>query len=76
MTPPTASAPSASVAPLRPRIAPRWHQPVVRDDARVHALAQALKLPPMVCELLVARGYQEVGAAKQFLRPRLDQLHP
>jgi single-stranded-DNA-specific exonuclease len=65
-------------APLtapRARLAPRWHGPHDPDAALVAALASTLKLPPMVCELLVARGYPDVEQAKQFLRPRLEQLH-
>lgn len=60
----------------RARIAPRWHRPDVPDAALVAVLADALKLPPMVCELLVARGYADAEDAKRFLRPRLEQLHP
>lgn len=60
----------------RARIAPRWHRPDVPDAALAAVLADALKLPPMVCELLVARGYADAEDAKRFLRPRLEQLHP
>lgn len=60
----------------RARIAPRWHRPEVPDAALVAVLADALKLPPMVCELLVSRGYADAEDAKRFLRPRLEQLHP
>lgn len=60
----------------RARIAPRWHRPDVPDAALVAVLAEALKLPPMVCELLVSRGYADAEDAKRFLRPRLEQLHP
>lgn len=41
----------------------------------VAALAADLSLPPLVCRLLCARGYNASGAARTFLRPRLDQLH-
>lgn len=60
----------------RPRLAPRWHLAPPPDLALVSALTEALKLPPMVCELLVGRGYADVEDAKRFLRPRLEQLHP
>ncbi|HNV74330.1 MAG TPA: single-stranded-DNA-specific exonuclease RecJ [Gemmatimonadaceae bacterium] len=60
----------------RARIAPRWHRPEPPDGQLVAALADALKLPPMVCELLVARGHADAEEAKRFLRPRLEQLHP
>lgn len=60
----------------RPRLAPRWHLAPPPDLALVSALGVALKLPPMVCGLLVGRGYADVEDAKRFLRPRLEQLHP
>ncbi len=59
----------------RARLVPRWHRPTRPDAARVQALAEGLMLPPMVCELLVARGHDTLEGAKQFLRPRLEQLH-
>lgn len=71
MTAPTLRAPGT-----RATIAPRWLPAPAPDPAAVQALAEALQLPPLVCALLVARGYPEVGSAKQFLRPRLEQLHP
>ena len=45
------------------------------DAAAVDALTEALKLPPVVCRLLVARGLVDAEEAKRYLRPRLDQLH-
>lgn len=65
------TAPSARARPI-----PRWHRPTAPDPALVAALADALKLPPMVCELLAGRGYTDVEEAKRFLRPRLELLHP
>ena len=59
----------------RARLAPRWHRPHTPDAALVAALVAELKLPPMVCQLLTARGYVEPADAKHFLRPRLEQLH-
>jgi single-stranded-DNA-specific exonuclease len=41
----------------------------------VSALALELRLPALVCSLLISRGYGDPSAAKQFLRPRLAQLH-
>ncbi|NUS98093.1 MAG: single-stranded-DNA-specific exonuclease RecJ, partial [Gemmatimonadaceae bacterium] len=35
----------------------------------------ALKLPPIICRLLVARGQVAPEDAKRYLRPRLEQLH-
>ena len=38
-------------------------------------LCRELNLPPLLCRLLVARGFGDVDAAKRYLRPRLEQLH-
>ena len=57
----------------RPR--PRWLTPPAVDETAVAALVEALKLPPVICRLLVARGYVAPEDAKRYLRPRLDQLH-
>ena len=45
------------------------------DPTAVHALAAELHLPPLVCRLLLVRGYSAVEPAKEFLRPRLERLH-
>jgi len=41
----------------------------------VQALAAELRLPPLVCRLLLVRGHRAVEPAKEFLRPRLERLH-
>jgi len=41
----------------------------------VEALAAELRLPPLVCRLLLVRGHATVEPAKEFLRPRLERLH-
>ena len=41
----------------------------------MQALAAELRLPPLVCRLLLVRGHRAVEPAKQFLRPRLERLH-
>jgi len=41
----------------------------------VQSLAAELHLPPLVCRLLLARGYTAIQPAKEFLRPRLERLH-
>ena len=71
---------TASAAPLAARTAgvrpqPRWILPQAVDESAVAALVEALKLPPIVCRLLVARGQIAPEDAKRYLRPRLDQLH-
>lgn len=39
------------------------------------ALAHELHLPPLICELLLRRGFSTADDAKRYLRPRLEQLH-
>ena len=41
----------------------------------MEALCRELNLPPLLCRLLVARGFIDSDSAKRFLRPRLDQLN-
>ena len=59
----------------RTRPPSRWVLPSAPDSAAVAALASALHLPPLICELLLRRGFDTVDSAKRYLRPRLDQLH-
>lgn len=61
--------------PTRPRLKPRWVFPADPDPSAVDALAAELRLPRLVCRLLLARGYAAVDPAKEFLRPRLERLH-
>ncbi|HYC53279.1 MAG TPA: hypothetical protein VEB19_19400, partial [Gemmatimonadaceae bacterium] len=65
---------AAAVPPgIRPRA--RWLLPQPPDSAAIEALCQELKLPPLLCRLLVSRGFREPEQAKRYLRPRLDHLH-
>ncbi len=50
--------------------------PPAPEANAVTALADALRLPETVCRLVAARGYGDPEAAKRFLRPRLEHLHP
>lgn len=50
--------------------------PPAPDAGAVATLTQQLGLPEPVCRLVAARGYLDPEAARRFLRPRLDQLHP
>jgi single-stranded-DNA-specific exonuclease len=59
----------------RTRPPSRWVLPSAPDAAAVSVLANELHLPPIVCELLVRRGFATPDEAKRYLRPRLDQLH-
>jgi len=52
----------------------RWNL-ISADPAKVGALKEALKIHPILCELLVQRGISDFEAAKQFFRPSLDHLH-
>jgi single-stranded-DNA-specific exonuclease len=52
----------------------RWH--ILKGDAaKVSALQTALKIQPILCELLVQRGIEDFDKAKQFFRPSLSHLH-
>lgn len=44
------------------------------DAAVVARLQQELHLPAAICRLIAVRGFDEPDDAKEFLRPRLDQL--
>jgi single-stranded-DNA-specific exonuclease len=62
-------------SPVARRRAPtRWTEPPPIREAEAQALATALGLPQPLAALLAARGHGEERAAKQFLRPQLDQL--
>ncbi|MFM1972525.1 MAG: single-stranded-DNA-specific exonuclease RecJ [Bacteroidota bacterium] len=52
----------------------RWHI-LEGDAAKVSALQAALKIHPILCELLVQRGIEDFDKAKQFFRPSLNDLH-
>lgn len=54
---------------------PRWHLRPRPDQGVVRVLESELGLPPVLCRLLAARGRTAPGAAKSFLRPRLESLH-
>jgi single-stranded-DNA-specific exonuclease len=59
----------------RPRLAPRWKPAAPPDERVVDRLTAELRLPPLVSHLLAARGYGDLAAARDYLRPRLDHLH-
>lgn len=55
----------------------RWLEPTSVSAAASEALARSLQLPPLVCEILVRRGFTTPDAARPFLRPSLeDQNSP
>lgn len=53
----------------------RWTPAPVVDASAVTTLAATLGVSEPIARLLVHRGYGDADAAKQFLRPRLAQLH-
>ncbi|MBI4541332.1 MAG: single-stranded-DNA-specific exonuclease RecJ [Gemmatimonadetes bacterium] len=55
---------------------PRWSVAAPPDPEVVRRLVGELHLPEPMCALLAVRGYGDPEAAKAFLRPRLDHLHP
>lgn len=57
------------------RPAARWIAPRQVEAALVQRLTEELHLPPLVSRLLVARGLAAVDDARNYLRPRMEQLH-
>lgn len=57
-------------APLR-----RWVERGRADAAFADGLRDSLKLPEPLCHLLAVRGYGEVDAARDYLKPRLEGMH-
>ena len=45
------------------------------DEATVSELQEALNVNPLLCRLLVQRGYDTFDKAKKFFRPELSNLH-
>jgi len=66
------------IVPATPALAPRrWRfRAPAAEPASVAALVASLNLPEPVCRLLAQRGYGTTEEAKEYLRPRLEQLHP
>jgi len=52
----------------------RWYI-LEANSAKVAGLQTALKIHPILCELLVQRGIEDFDKAKQFFRPALSDLH-
>src|SRR5262245_4739102 len=55
-------------------ISPRW-QTLATDEAAAAALADSIKVSPIVAKLLCQRGLTDPEQATRFLNPSLDQLH-
>jgi len=60
----------------RRRAAARWVRAPQPDAVAVRALQDALNLPAALCALLVARGQSDADAARRYLRPQFEALHP
>jgi len=54
--------------------AKRWRINTVERE-KVGKLAEALRIHPTLCNLLVQRGVESYQQAKEFFRPQLTQLH-
>ncbi|TDH18315.1 single-stranded-DNA-specific exonuclease RecJ [Segetibacter sp. 3557_3] len=52
----------------------RW-KILAADPSSVNGLYGSLKVHPIICRLLVQRGYDTFEKAKQFFRPQLSDLH-
>ena len=53
----------------------RWTLKPKPEEYKVMALANELKVDPLVAFLLLQRGIASFEAAKLFFRPELSQLH-
>ncbi len=45
------------------------------DPLAAHALQSALNIHPILCRLLIQRGFDTYAKAKRFFRPQLSDLH-
>lgn len=54
--------------------ASHWFVPA-QDADRAAGLAATLGLPPVIAQILIARGVSTPALAREFLSPSLDQLH-
>ena len=53
----------------------RWVVKPQGDPATVEALASALRIPPVLANLLVQRGIDTEEKAHSFFNPQLSDLH-
>ena len=70
------TSPAVSEVRLPPPPPPEWTISPEPDPEVVARLALELSLPEPLCAVLAVRGVRDPDAAKVFLRPRLDHLHP
>jgi single-stranded-DNA-specific exonuclease len=53
----------------------RWVQATAADKETTHALAQQLNIDKNLAEILVQRGIRNFEEAKDFFRPKMEDLH-
>jgi len=56
----------------------KWDTPVPltsEEKAQVKALAQELKCPVIIAELLFRKGYRNTDEVSSFFNPKLESLH-
>lgn len=53
----------------------RWVQAAAADQEITHSLAQQLKINEKLAEILVQRGIGNFEEAKDFFRPKMEDLH-
>ena len=52
----------------------RWNI-LTCDEKKITALQNSLKVHPVLCKILVQRGFETFEQAKDFFRPSLSGLH-
>ncbi len=67
---------TAPAATLPPPPEPEWALADPPDPEAVAGLCRELSLPEPLCAVLVGRGISGAEAARRYLRPRLEDLHP
>ena len=45
------------------------------DESQTAALQASLKIHPVICKLLVQRGFDSFDKAKDYFRPNISDLH-
>jgi single-stranded-DNA-specific exonuclease len=65
---------SQSPSLLQQTISPRWVPRAEPDPDVAERLARELSLPAALCRLLALRGFTQSAVAKQYLKPRLEDL--
>ncbi|MDZ7370859.1 MAG: single-stranded-DNA-specific exonuclease RecJ [candidate division KSB1 bacterium] len=53
----------------------RWVIEEAQDPEKVSALSAALNIPPVIAEILLRRGVNDLESAKRFFKPSLAQLY-